>query len=895
MTSEFKPVFSSLEDNFDKSTIDLCWSCSRPRDELSFLSRDAQSVGPTLTMHGVANYIHKHGKRFNKVCPDFVILTQEELDFVNSLLTRASTIGDWREPFRMFKPSRRWAIELFGDYWHSEDVIGLPRDEHVRQVQNAYASIGWQVDIIWESDVNTGVIPESCSGIVGSGSRSVAIPEEHCKYFFDPLAFGSLTDGKRQEVTQGVFKAFRSAGASLLYPSSFEATVDIQRALKRVSDGVSDVGGRSEVGQKACKHFMRTLVKASPYGGSSLWNRWNDDEYLKETISRQLTIYGKNNKKKQSVQRVVNELLHTQGYRRPSNFPPLLAASVYQSMGLGKGCSVIDVCAGYGGRMFGAWLLEIDYVGIDANAELVGELNSFAKFLNEVEQRCNIEIYHGATEDASTRELVLGRQFDGCFTSPPYFDLEVYSEDKEQVTRRYESWDEFRDCFLLGVLGFLSSCVKRDAAVAFNVPERCHGVLFADEMKHLAVNNGWAVDSENPIHLQGRRGGVDEVLLCVSRRPSLMAKSEIPGFGIKNAEKNYYLPSLEEGKHYVECGLCGGRFARLSQHLTKTHRMSKADYLSQFPGSLTQAEVDSDRVRSENTRKGTGRKYKPRVAYVLPDGSVVRRKGAWIRAWGTETPPPEAKVDASTVDLDKWVGKQEGRDYVECVVCGYKAKNLTRHVRRDHNINTYKGELKSEYCKEALSSGAKKVWDKRGRKPKKVREPKKSDSLTPEIFRDLYEVQCLSDAKIGDLYDMTGEAIAYRRKRCGIETRKRGAAKVIDGMVTIPDASEKQGIAERTLREWASELDVIVVDAIQYYDSEDIDRVIKIKTAPKKSDGLTPEVLRDLYENQGFKDKQIGEMFGLKEKAINMRRKKNGIANRYKRTKTPTHHTPRAS
>jgi Zn ribbon nucleic-acid-binding protein len=121
---------------------------------------------------------------------------------------------------------------------------------------------------------------------------------------------------------------------------------------------------------------------------------------------------------------------------------------------------------------------------------------------------------------------------------------------------------------------------------------------------------------------------------------------------------------------------------------------------------------DSERVANENKNK-TISKYKKRKVYKTPSGSIVKKKDAWIKSWGDEKPPSDSIIDASLVDLDPWIGKTEGIDYVSCTVCGFRGKNIKRHVDKNHNLDEYKGPLKSQNCINTLSSASQKTWKKR--------------------------------------------------------------------------------------------------------------------------------------------------------------------------------------
>lgn len=91
-------------------------------------------------------------------------------------------------------------------------------------------------------------------------------------------------------------------------------------------------------------------------------------------------------------------------------------------------------------------------------------------------------------------------------------------------------------------------------------------------------------------------------------------------------------------------------------------------------------------------------------------------------------------------------------------------------------LQTTRGETKSERCKENLRVAASKTWDVRGRKPERDKSQNKThkvNSLDEAELRRLYVDEGLSDAKIGVMFDMTGEGVGYRRKKWNIPTRKR--------------------------------------------------------------------------------------------------------------------------
>lgn len=182
---------------------------------------------------------------------------------------------------------------------------------------------------------------------------------------------------------------------------------------------------------------------------------------------------------------------------------------------------------------------------------------------------------------------------------------------------------------------------------------------------------------------------------------------------------------LVEGVDFVVCKLCKQRWARLTTHLTRTHNMTKEEYLERFPGAKMQSERDSANISELNREKPKKGTYAARIAYRLPDGAVVRRKDAWLRAWqeaGQDEPPPESRLRADDVadellrKANKFDDSTEGTDHVVCEVCGYKGKRIARHVKREHGdevLRAYTGRLTCDDADRHQSGGAFKAWTTR--------------------------------------------------------------------------------------------------------------------------------------------------------------------------------------
>lgn len=121
-------------------------------------------------------------------------------------------------------------------------------------------------------------------------------------------------------------------------------------------------------------------------------------------------------------------------------FRPLVAVEVYTKY---KPSVVLDPCAGWGGRAVGAAVCDsIRYFGIDINHSLHIPYQKMCAFLNSkigLPERINMVIADAVTYDYSQVEP----KYDMVFTSPPYYFIEKYNNNKSYGGSKDEMDEQF--------------------------------------------------------------------------------------------------------------------------------------------------------------------------------------------------------------------------------------------------------------------------------------------------------------------------------------------------------------------------------------------------------------------------------------------------------------------
>jgi DNA modification methylase len=142
------------------------------------------------------------------------------------------------------------------------------------------------------------------------------------------------------------------------------------------------------------------------------------------------------------------------------NFRCTLAAKIYTYF---NAESVLDFSAGWGDRLYAACALDIKYMGIDPNQALREPYDNIISTVGSATKQTVVTSgaeYLSHERVQAAMQSIGVKEFDLLFTSPPYFDYEIYSTGPQSVnsyTSTYEKWLVY---FLLYTLSRYAQYIK---------------------------------------------------------------------------------------------------------------------------------------------------------------------------------------------------------------------------------------------------------------------------------------------------------------------------------------------------------------------------------------------------------------------------------------------------
>lgn len=214
--------------------------------------------------------------------------------------------------------------------------------------------------------------------------------------------------------------------------------------------------------------FQRHAIEVRCNGHKTVHEAFADDAFLRKTIAKCL---------KRSSSFCDNHFRETirnmAGVQKPSNFRPMAAATVYATISrmIGRKIRVWDMCGGYGGRMMGAFGCSSvsHYKCNEPCSKTADGLREMGETLVKHRGDWSFALSSRPAEDEPIGS------YDACFTSPPYFDTERYSEEDSQSCVKYPTYSDWLSGFLRPTLQTARDSLAGDGILAINVAatKRC--------------------------------------------------------------------------------------------------------------------------------------------------------------------------------------------------------------------------------------------------------------------------------------------------------------------------------------------------------------------------------------------------------------------------------------
>ena len=231
------------------------------------------------------------------------------------------------------------------------------------------------------------------------------------------------------------------------YTDGLTPSLDDWANLKKKQIDNDFISSTSVVGTNIIKRNMPHLYEVQNHKGKSIVSSWTQEVLEKVLVT---------NRKSHStpyVSEIIRQVGFVSGTSKVTIYRPLLTKRIVERF---NSKHVLDVCVGWGGRMLGSVCVDgVSYTGIEPFSKTYEGLEQMKSELELTDEQVTLH-----NDCAETILPQLERKYDLALTSPPYYNLEIYTDEDTQ-SHHYGTYEVWVDNFLRPVIeGVLDKLVE---------------------------------------------------------------------------------------------------------------------------------------------------------------------------------------------------------------------------------------------------------------------------------------------------------------------------------------------------------------------------------------------------------------------------------------------------
>lgn len=324
-------------------------------------------------------------------------------------------------------------------------------------------------------------------------------------YSFTPKMYADADEKGKNEIVEKLFQVYRSRN---IYPIYYYNDEGVREEIGEcINKDVSEFDGthlyrRNMQGSDLCRFIYRNLehVAVGTTKNNSMYERFFNDHKLKKAIHFCLRFEVARPRRILSAMQLIGGGVAT-------NFHPMKAKAIYEFY-CPKGGIIYDYASGFGGRLLGALSSKNNYfyVGVDPNTETIHWGNQMGNYIEQVTGRTGSFLLKpvGSEVYKPPKDMV-----DFAFSSPPYFNLEKYSDEETQCYIKYPELESWFDNYVQKTIENLYYTLKPNRFYAVNIADFNLGnkrIEYVDRWLELSKNAGFNFYKKLEMKVTTRRG-----------------------------------------------------------------------------------------------------------------------------------------------------------------------------------------------------------------------------------------------------------------------------------------------------------------------------------------------------------------------------------------------------
>jgi len=321
--------------------------------------------------------------------------------------------------------------------------------------------------------------------------------------------WNNADDAGKDKIVEDVFNIYRSVNIIPITYFTLEGCKKELLSISQKSHSVKDkkIAVGNTAGQNFSRFWFPNMQEAYTRKDKmvSMRARFYDDPRLKRAIS--FCYKYRDEGDKSVLPANIRRALDLVSGGTIANFKPMNARAVFEYICPQLFGSVLDFSSGYGGRMLGALTsnMRYSYTGIDPNTKTYNGLVALGELMTSLGLGSGYAMNHIPSEQFEVEP----ESFDAAFSSPPYFNLETYTDEPTQCMNSCSNIDEWFDKYAEPTIKMLHKVLVKDGLYAVNIADYKDGkeeFNIVDRWKKVSEQNGFRYIEQIDMLLNVRPG-----------------------------------------------------------------------------------------------------------------------------------------------------------------------------------------------------------------------------------------------------------------------------------------------------------------------------------------------------------------------------------------------------
>lgn len=294
-----------------------------------------------------------------------------------------------------------------------------------------------------------------------------------------PDSWAIANDLDKTHIENEIFEIYRAINIIPITYYSMQGCIDeIKSINSKIPKLSNNILKANNIGQSLCRFWFPNMQSAYTYHDKQIGigDRFYNDVKLKRAISICLKY------KRTVLPPDLRSALSLVGGNMIQNFKPMHARAIYEYICPIFQGKLLDFSSGYGGRMLGAMTsnLKFQYTGIEPNTETYTALSALGSIISSVNGN-KYSVLNSVSEEVQLEP----NSYDAAFSSPPYFNLEIYCDEPTQCMYRYKDIDRWFEFYVEPTLKMLHTSLGNYGIYAVNIAD------YAIEKNQFKIVDRW--------------------------------------------------------------------------------------------------------------------------------------------------------------------------------------------------------------------------------------------------------------------------------------------------------------------------------------------------------------------------------------------------------------------